>query len=286
MDVLKIIFIKLKIIIFIIFPLHLISRITFFITRIENDFIKNLLIDLFLKLYDINLDECKETNLKKYKSLNDFFTRELNLKYRPLSKTTLPISPADGIIQGYGKATKGKLLHVKGVNFDINKLINSNSKEFESCFFINIYLTPSDCHRVYSPDNLELKKITHVPGNLYSVAPYVVHEINGLFEKNERVILNLENRNFKSRLVMVGAVNVGCISLKNYGLICPTNKRISEITTGGSRNVDKYKKGEELGMFNLGSTVILLMKTNKEVAWSSNIKIGAKIKFKQKMFKD
>ena len=172
------------------------------------------------------------------------------------------------------------------MNFDINKLINSNSKEFESCFFINVYLTPSDCHRVYSPDNLELKKITHVPGNLYSVAPYVVHEINGLFEKNERVILNLENRNFKSRLVMVGAVNVGCISLKNYGLICPTNKRISEITTGGSRNIDKYKKGEELGMFNLGSTVILLIKTNKEVTWSSNIKIGAKIKFKQKMFKD
>ena len=95
----------------------------------------------------------------------------------------------------------------------------------------------------------------------------MVHEINGLFEKNERVILNLENRNFKSRLVMVGAVNVGCISLKNYGLICPANKRISEITTGGSRNIDKYKKGDELGMFNLGSTVILLMKTNKEVTW-------------------
>ena len=268
---------QFKITLFYIAPLHFISYITFKASRIEDSTIKNFLIKIYISIFKISLDEYKIKDAKKYKSLNDFFTRELDLSFRKkIESSNDIISPCDGTIAGFGNINEDTFIHAKKQKYLVSELIQDNKNKLNDGKFINIYLEPKDCHRIYMPCDALLTKITHVPGSLYSVAPYATEGIKKLYSKNERVILNFKNDKFCFYLVMVGAVNVGCISLSDYGVIAPSRQRTSIIRFNNEENTKHYKKGEEIGMFNLGSTVILLINTIDSV-WPNNVEINKKV---------
>ena len=268
---------QLKITLFYVGPLHLISNITYKISRIEDSAIKNFLIKSYISLFKIELNECKIKNIKDYNSLNDFFTRELDLVNREnLNNTKNMISPCDGTIAGFGNIDVNTFIHAKKYKYSINEIIHEKNNNFYNGKFINIYLEPKDCHRIYMPCGASLTKVTHIPGSLFSVAPYATEGIKKLYSRNERVILSFQNDQFKMSLIMIGAVNVGCISLSEYGIIAPSKYRNSITEFKNKEDVKYYKKGQEIGMFNLGSTVILLI-SDINISWSENIAKKEKI---------
>jgi len=276
---------QFKIILFHVSPLHFISDITFKLSRIEEKTIKNVLIRLYIALFKIKLDEYLIKNISEYKSLNDFFTRELDMSFREdLDNSDNIISPCDGTIAGFGNIDNNTFIHAKKYKYSINELINEKSNDFNNGKFINIYLEPKDCHRIYMPCDADLIKVTHVPGKLYSVAPYATYGIKNLYSKNERVILNFSNKDFKMSMIMVGAVNVGCITLSDYGIISPAKYRSSITEFKKENEIKSYKKGDEIGMFNLGSTVILLFSTNDK-KWVREIIFGNKVSIRNKLLK-
>lgn len=276
---------QFKIILFHVSPLHFISDITFKLSRIEEKTIKNVLIRLYIALFKIKLDEYLIKNISEYKSLNDFFTRELDMSFREdLDNSDNIISPCDGTISGFGNIDNNTFIHAKKYKYSINELINEKSNDFNNGKFINIYLEPKDCHRIYMPCDADLIKVTHVPGKLYSVAPYATYGIKNLYSKNERVILNFSNKDFKMSMIMVGAVNVGCITLSDYGIISPAKYRSSITEFKKENEIKSYKKGDEIGMFNLGSTVILLFSTNNK-KWEREIILDNKVSIRNKLLK-
>tara|TARA_B100001758_G_C18405182_1_gene611577 strand:- start:258 stop:1118 length:861 start_codon:yes stop_codon:yes gene_type:complete len=276
---------QFKIILFHVSPLHFISDITFKLSRIEEKTIKNVLIRLYIALFKIKLDEYLIKNISEYKSLNDFFIRELDMSFREdLDNSDNIISPCDGTIAGFGNIDNSTFIHAKKYKYSINELINEKSNDFNNGKFINIYLEPKDCHRIYMPCDADLIKVTHVPGKLYSVAPYATYGIKNLYSKNERVILNFSNKDFKMSMIMVGAVNVGCITLSDYGIISPAKYRSSITEFKKENEIKSYKKGDEIGMFNLGSTVILLFSTNDK-KWVREIILDNKVSIRNKLLK-
>ena len=276
---------QFKIILFHVIPLHFISDITFKVSRIEEKTIKNVLIRLYIALFKIKLDEYLIKNISEYKSLNDFFIRELDMSFREdLDNSDNIISPCDGTIAGFGNIDNNTFIHAKKYKYSINELINEKSNDFNNGKFINIYLEPKDCHRIYMPCDADLIKVTHVPGKLYSVAPYATYGIKNLYAKNERVILNFSNKDFKMSMIMVGAVNVGCITLSDYGIISPAKYRSSITEFKKENEIKSYKKGDEIGMFNLGSTVILLFSTNNK-KWEREIILDNKVSIRNKLLK-
>lgn len=276
---------QFKIILFHVSPLHFISDITFKLSRIEEKTIKNVLIRLYIALFKIKLDEYLIKNISEYKSLNDFFIRELDMSFREdLDNSDNIISPCDGTIAGFGNIDNSTFIHAKKYKYSINELINEKSNDFNNGKFINIYLEPKDCHRIYMPCDADLIKVTHVPGKLYSVAPYATYGIKNLYSKNERVILNFSNKDFKMSMIMVGAVNVGCITLSDYGIISPAKYRSSITEFKKENEIKSYKKGDEIGMFNLGSTVILLFSTNNK-KWEREIILDNKVSIRNKLLK-
>lgn len=276
---------QFKITIFYIAPLHLISNMTYKISRIEEPAIKNILIRIYISLFNITLEEYKLKKINDYKSLNDFFTRELDLSFRRgLENLDFIISPCDGTIASHGQINKNTFIHAKDHKYSVSELIHENTNDFDNGKFINIYLEPKDCHRIYMPCDGFLTKITHVPGTLYSVAPYATKGIRNLYAKNERVVMSFDNDNFKISMIMIGAVNVGCISLSDYGIIAPSKHRDSVIAFKKDADKNYYKKGQEIGMFNLGSTVIILISKNESI-WSDNIVTDKKILIRDEVLK-
>ena len=262
---------QFKITLFHITPLHFISNITYKISRIEDVGIKNLLIKIYIAIFNIKLDEYKIKDIKEFKSLNDFFTRDLDLSFRKnLDESNNIISPCDGTIAGYGEINNNTFIHAKKYKYSISELIHEENNDLKNGRFINIYLEPKDCHRIYMPCSASLTKVTHIPGSLFSVAPYATEGIKKLYSRNERVILSFQNDQFKMSLIMVGAVNVGCISLSEHGIIAPSKHRNSVTEFKNKEDVKYYEKGQEIGMFNLGSTVILLI-SDISSSWSENI---------------
>ncbi len=276
---------QFKIALFHIIPLHFISNITYKVSRIEDTAIKNILINIYIYIFNISLDEYKQKKINGYKNLNDFFTREIDLSFRnKIDKNNNIISPCDGTISGFGKINENTFIHAKKHRYSICELTHEKNDDFNNGKFINIYLEPKDCHRVYMPCDSSLVKVTHIPGSLYSVAPYASKGIKKLYAKNERVVLSFCNDKFKMSLIMIGAVNVGCISLTDQGIITPSKNRNIITKFNNKENIKKYKKGDEIGMFNLGSTVIILLSDQKN-QWSENIRAEEKILIRDEIIK-
>tara|TARA_B100000674_G_scaffold117962_1_gene89207 strand:- start:2767 stop:3633 length:867 start_codon:yes stop_codon:yes gene_type:complete len=284
-EIIKIILHELKITLFYIIPLRLISRITFFLARIENRFTKKIFIKTYKRFFNIELDEYQKKNIDDYKNLDDFFIRELDFNHRKkLDDERNIISPCDGTISGFGEINDSTFIHAKKHKYNVSELINEKNHKFSNGKFVNIYLEPKDCHRVYMPCDAILSKITNIPGCLYSVAPYASSGIKNLYSKNERVVLSFESESFLMTIVMVGAVNVGCISLTRHGIITPKKYRVNKKNDINDKKIQSYKKGEEVAMFNLGSTVIILL-SDIRGKWNDNIVTSNKILIRDEIFK-
>ena len=173
----------------------------------------------------------------------------------------------------------------KDISIILDELLDEKNDSFSNGKFINIYLEPADCHRIYIPYDSNLLNMKHISGSLYSVAPYASFGIKQLYSKNERVVLNFKCESFLMTIIMIGAVNVGCISLTRQGIIMPAKYKTRSKNISGIENYNNYKKGEEVAMFNLGSTVIVLIGEIKKSQWCDNINVGQKILIRDDILK-
>ena len=242
-------------------PQHLLSRFMFRLARSRRPWLAQRLISLLRRHYPIVLEEAEETEPRAYPSLNAFFTRKLRADARPLPTDPQVVSsPADGAISRYGRLKGEHIIQAKGHTFSVETLLGLDGPAalpFRDGDFITIYLAPHNYHRVHSPVNCRVMEVLYIPGRLFSVNARTARIVPRLFARNERVVLRcLTDDGKEFALVMVGAMLVGSMELT----FCDLNPAYR------SHSVRRFllgdgvslARGEELGLFNMGSTVILV----------------------------
>ena len=264
-------------------PHHLMSRLTYLITRTHHP-LTQYLIRLYIRIFNINIKECEEENIENYHTFCDFFTRKLKKGIHTINEEQSSIvSSCDGRILQFGQISEKSILQVKGKHTPIKELL-SKDKEllslYDSGSFLTIYLSPKDYHRVHIPSSGKLMKTLHVPGRLFSVADHAVECINNLYSKNERLVCHFKEGIFYFSVILVGAINVSSIETKWKGEISPPMPKKLISTKYGNKNIS-FSKGDEIGMFKSGSTVILLfsdkMKLSNTLKLNQEIRVGQKI---------
>jgi len=217
---------------------------------------------LFANLVGANLDEA-DKQPQQYRSIADFFVRDLKPGLRPLSDGL--VSPVDGAVRAITEIKSGSLEQVKGRDYLVSKLLGSTeeSRLLEGGTFINLYLSPPDYHHVHAPCDLLVRGIRYIPGFLWPVNGWALQNIPELFSRNERIVVQAETDAGLIWIILVGATNVGRITLtfdsmiSNGSLISNSSSRVGE-----ERHYDtpiKLRKGERIGTFHLGSTVLLCL---------------------------
>ncbi len=259
------------------FPHHFVSRLTFWLTRLKIP-LKNPAIRIFIRTFNVDMDEAVFKEPDQYINFNDFFTRKLAAGARPIDPATNSITcPADGRISQIGTYQNNQAIQAKGQYFSMQQLLGNNKPYgslSEHGSFATIYLSPSNYHRVHMPFDGELKEMIHIPGRLFSVAPYSAEVIKGLYNRNERVVSIFETRIGFMAVVMVGAVNVSAIEMVWEGLVTPPRgKSVLRKKYSGV----KLKKGDEIGVFNMGSTTIVVFESNN-IEWHSGLKLQQEVK--------
>ena len=238
-------------------------------------------IEQFARAYHINLEEM-EGQITDYKTFNSFFARPLKAGVRPIDTATNSIIfPADGRISQYGKLKENLQLQAKGHYFTTDTLLGSDNDAmlFKNGDFMTVYLSPSDYHRVHLPLSGKLKKMTYIAGELFSVNPLYTQHIPELFSRNERVVCLFETAAGPMAIVLVGAAIVRSIETKWAGVIAPQK---SDFAVYDYENEDiRFNKGDEIGKFFMGSTVICLFAENAvkmtDIALETHINMGQKM---------
>jgi phosphatidylserine decarboxylase len=265
-------------------PQHLISRIVLRISRCRSPFIKNNLIRLYTSLFEIDLSDARETDPLAYASWNAFFTRALKTEARPIDPSDEVLtSPVDGTISQIGYLREDSIFQAKGHEYSAQALVGDSQlgDAYADGAFITIYLSPRDYHRIHMPYAGTLRRMLHVPGRLFSVAPHTVNNIEGLFARNERVNSIFENDIGPMFVSLVGAINVGAIETCWAGLVTPpAGKKLTDTHYYEEDTPIFLEKGQEMGRFNLGSTVILLLPRDR-IEWLEALKPGSTLRMGQ-----
>ncbi len=217
------------------------------------------LIRWFVGKYDVNMDEAANSDIASYHSFNEFFTRALKPGVRPLAKADF-VCPVDGRISQFGAIEGDQIFQAKGHKFSTTALVGGDAelaKKFEHGSFANLYLSPRDYHRIHMPCDASLKRMIYVPGELFSVNPTTARGVPGLFARNERVVCEFDTAFGPFVMVLVGATIVGSMATTWHGVVNPPRlPKVTEWTY--KKNEYTFKKGEEMGRFLLGSTVVML----------------------------
>lgn len=226
--------------------------------------VTHLIIKLFAKQYRVDFSEAEKEKPSDYASFNEFFIRPLKANARPIDATENGLClPADGRVSESGMIDDNRLLQAKGHSFTLETLLANDlelAEQFKDGQFITTYLSPRDYHRVHMPCDAVLKKMIYVPGELYSVNPFLAEHVPNLFARNERLICVFETEFGTMVQILVGATITASMSTVWAGVVNPPRPnevRVYEYLTKGETAV-RLKKGEEMGAFRLGSTVINL----------------------------
>ena len=243
-------------------PQHLISRLVGVLAHSSIPAIKDPLIRTFIKHFKVNMDEAERQHASEFKSFNDFFTRSLKADARLIDHHPKHLAcPVDGAISQLGKIEGDQLFQAKGHEFSLTSLLGGNS-ELASTFidgdFATIYLAPKDYHRIHMPCDGTLTHMVHVPGQLFSVNQATAAKVPGLFARNERVVAIFDTEFGPMAMVLVGAMIVASIETVWAGLVCPKGKAVSQFNYTNQDPI-LLKKGEEMGRFKLGSTVVMCL---------------------------
>lgn len=242
--------------------------------------VTHFIIKLFAQKYQVNLSEAEKSQPSDYATFNEFFIRPLKAGVRPIVEDEKAIAlPADGRVSEFGKIEDNQLIQAKGHFFTLETLLANDvemAAKFKDGDFITTYLSPSDYHRVHMPCDATLRKMTYVPGELFSVNPFLAEHVPNLFARNERVICEFETEFGPMVQILVGATVTASMSTVWAGVVNPP--RPNEVVeyhyeTTGERAIH-LKKGEEMGAFRLGSTVINLFPKNS-MTFASNIETGS-----------
>jgi phosphatidylserine decarboxylase len=220
------------------------------------------LIRWFVGKYGVDMAEAENPDIASYTSFNDFFTRALRPGARPLAQADF-VCPVDGAISQFGAIDEHEILQAKGHTFTTAQLVGGDEKlaaQFAHGGFANLYLSPKDYHRIHMPCDGRLTRMIYVPGALFSVNPTTARGVPGLFARNERVVCVFESEQFGTFvMVLVGATIVGSMATVWHGMVNPPRlPQLYEWTYDSEQVV--LRKGEEMGRFLLGSTVVMLFK--------------------------
>ncbi|WP_256077249.1 archaetidylserine decarboxylase [Massilia sp. YIM B04103] len=217
------------------------------------------LIRWFVGKYDVNMAEAANPDIASYHSFNDFFTRALKPGARPLAEADL-VCPVDGRISQFGAIEDDQIFQAKGHKFSTTALVGGDralAAHFQHGSFANLYLSPRDYHRIHMPCDGKLTRMIYVPGELFSVNPTTARGIPGLFARNERVVCVFDTAFGPFVMTLVGATIVGSMATVWHGVVNPPRQPDVCEWTYADQNI-VLKKGEELGRFLLGSTVVML----------------------------
>ena len=258
-------------------PKYLMTALVYRVARIRIGSVKDTLIRGFLRLYDVNLDEVRLEVPEDFDTFNDFFVRELRDGARNIDPDPDAfVSPADGTLSQAGAIRGDRLLQAKGIDYTLADLLAidlDDSKVFADGTFATIYLAPYNYHRVHAPLDGTLVSAHYVPGDLFSVNDATAKHVSGLFRRNERLNLHFETAAGRMVLIFVGALNVGSISTPWSGEIRPRKSGVVERLNLSAHSCD-VKKGDLLGWFNMGSTVIVLLPEGS-CRWQDDLVPGA-----------
>lgn len=251
---------RLRVLLLACLPQHAVSRLTLRLTRLRTR-LKNPIVRWFIRTYGADMTEAAEPDPAAYPSFNAFFTRPLRPGVRPIAGDEgTPVSPVDGRVSQAGRIEAGRLYQAKGIDYGLVDLLGGDPRDAEMFMdgaFATLYLAPGDYHRIHMPLGGKLRRMCHVPGRLWSVAPWTVRSVRGLFARNERVVALFDTDRGPLGLVLVGAINVAAIETVWAGLVTPPRARGVIHTEYGDRG-PRLQRGSEMGRFNMGSTVIVL----------------------------
>jgi len=264
-------------------PHHLLSRLVLHLTRWRLRPWKNLLISVFRRCYDVDMSTAACSDLREFENFNRFFTRELKPGARTAPDTPAAVAcPVDGSVSRIGGIDGDAMLQAKGHHFQLEALLGGD-RDHASCYhggrFATLYLSPRDYHRVHMPVDGRLLSMTYVPGRLFPVNRRSTRTVTGLFARNERIICRFATAAGDMALILVGALFVGSMETVWSGQVTPApNRRISirdHSTDGIGLN-----RGQEMGRFNMGSTVLLLFGADR-VTWVRDIEAGSPVRMGQ-----
>lgn len=242
-------------------PQFWLTSIIYRLARIRNAAVKDFLIAKFIRLYDVDIDDVKLEVPGGFATFNDFFVRELHNNARPIDRnSTALVSPVDGTISSAGAISGSSIFQAKGRNYLLDDLLATDlqeSRHYIDGTYATIYLAPYNYHRVHAPLDGKVVAARYVPGDLFSVNTATVANVPGLFRRNERLILHLTAAHGPAVLIFVGALNVGSISTPWSGELRPRKHGVVELIDLDAAPCE-FRKGDLLGWFNMGSTVIVL----------------------------
>jgi len=264
-------------------PHHLLSKGMYWLARWEWRPFKDAMIRGFIRLYRVDVSEASEPDAGAYPCFNAFFTRALRPAARPFAVDDYTLAcPADGSISQIGAIEAGRIFQAKGHRFSVRELLGGDAAlaaAFEAGAFVTVYLSPRDYHRVHMPLAGRLTEMTHVPGRLFSVSPSTTRTIPRLFSRNERIVSLFDTPAGPMALVMVGAIFVASMDTVWAGPVTPASRRSTHwhyVETPPEESV-ALDRGEEMGRFNMGSTVILLFPKGG-IEWRESLGPGRSVR--------
>ena len=262
-------------------PQHLLAAGMYRLARSNMPWLKDRLIRYVSQRYRVDISEAAQQDIAAYPSFNAFFTRALKPGQRPVASDML-ISPADGKISQIGKIRDGRLLQAKGHEFTLSALLANDlerSAQFHDGLFATIYLSPRDYHRVHMPFAGTLEAMWFVPGELFSVSTATAQLVPGLFARNERVICHFSTTLGPMAVILVGAIFVGSMETVWHGEVRSKRGEPTQWTYQGEQR-RHFDVGDEIGRFNMGSTVILLLPAHA-AAWLDSFSPGDNVRMGQ-----
>ena len=243
-------------------PKYWMTALIWRVARIRNERIKNFLIRRFVQLYDVNVDEVRLEVPDDFATFNDFFIRELADGERHIAEgDDTIVSPVDGTVSIAGAIRENSIVQAKGIDYTLEELLATDleaARAYHDGSFTTIYLAPYNYHRVHAPLDGELVAARYIPGDLFSVNEATVSRVRGLFRRNERLVMHFDTQHGAAALIFVGALNVGSISTPWTGEIRPRSQGVVDVLDI-TKAPTTVRRGDLLGWFNMGSTVILLL---------------------------
>ena len=264
-------------------PQHGLSRLLGVLTNSHQPKLKNWMIKKFIRRYHVDMSCALESNPEAYSNFNDFFTRKLQPDARSIVQDKNAIAcPVDGGISQIGTITQGRIIQAKKFSYDVYHLLGGSlerARPFQSGKFATLYLAPKDYHRVHMPLAGELREMIYIPGKLFSVNTRTTQKVPNLFARNERVVAIFDTEAGPMAMVLVGAMLVASINTVWAGQVAPSTYREIHRRHYNPGEV-RLECGEEMGHFQLGSTVILLFGKDR-IEWNSDLQIDQSVQLGQ-----
>ncbi len=266
-------------------PKELLSQCIYHLTRYRHKTLVGIAIRLFIRYFEVNMDEAEHKDPRHYPDFNSFFTRTLRPGARQIAAATL-ISPTDSSISQFGAINDGTLIQAKKRHYRLQTLLARDlilTDILRNGQFLVLYLSPRSYHRIHMPITGTVRQMVYVPGRLYSVDPRTTRNLDCLFARNERLVIRFDTHMGTVVIIMVGAVLVRSMTTVWHGEVNQTHRDI-QVWQYPDTEEQKIvlRQGDEMGHFSMGSTVMLLH-ADSDVRWDPNLCNGQMLYMGQKL---